>query len=1356
MLNLPSLHNLLKAFILFCLCLITLSASAQDFQINYLSVKDGLSQNDVTSIIQDKFGLMWFGTKGGLNRYDGYKFKHFKPGTIDKSSLHSPAVERLYCDSAGNILIGTKSGGIGIYEMESETFSQRSFSQETPNRVISFLEDSHGKLWFGGWSGGLIQYDKKKDSIKTYSAIDRVNSVVETIDGSIWCGSNEGLFYVKNINGSEKSGIVPGIEEITEIVIDSNGPYLWLVGWEIDLVRYNYHDGTYKTFPLPWDKQSLHPYAYSLLQDSKTGNLLVGTWGDGLYLFDVRKEEYKAIDIKPFNTSETTIDFDVILDLYQGYGGDIWVGTDGGGIVRLSDKSQFHLYKSSLQSINKEHHVNTVLVDSENKVWIGTKGRGLYLSESRKEAEKIDFNSSDDLFRKEGLVVKYVYEDTDKNIWVSYNEGIYVADKRGNKHTLIKASSYFNSPDLDQVNKAHQVLIEKDNLWVATQQEGLFLFVIEDGLFKLHKRFNASPQKGSLADNRVTTLLLDASNEILVGTYKGFYKFDDKDSVFIPINDLIEGSNMFLCDIILCAYKDSKHNLWLGTPCSLTCLIPKSNGKYCLKEYTIEDGLSDDYINGILSDNKEDIWVSTNGGISRLTLKDGVFRNYDISDGVGSSNFSEGACCKGPDGMLYFGGYSDLTYFDPNEITENQAIPPLVITDFKILNKKVEIDKKHTLKKNINIQKNIILSHNQKEFSFEFAALDYKAPHRNQYAYWLEGSTEDTVRIGNRRFVSFSNLAPGKYTLHFYGSNSNGIWNEQGISLGVKIRPAPWRTWYAILGYILFMLLLVGIISRIGKQQVTLINEAEMEKALRKQETKMNEYKLKFFTNVSHEIRTPLTLILAPINELLKKNIADLQPMFIVNKLKLVQQNTNRLYNLVNQLLEFRKVELGKVDVKVAKQDIVCLLQELCEAFDELAVIRNITFKKLLPSKEINLYFDKERIGVVVSNLLSNAFKNAGKPGEVSISIKDSGDVVNINVMNNGKGIPKNEIQFLFDRFYQASGESSIKSSGIGLSLVKGYTELHKGKVLVESEVGKLTTFTIVLPKGNKHFSADQIVSKHETSENLTINQYPVPSAKRILKKGVKGASVLVVEDNHEVRSYITSLLLENFEVIEAEDGMEGYDLAVKHKPKVVISDVMMPYMDGYELCSKLKSNELVSHIPVVLLTAKGAPHDKVFGTRQGADVYLTKPFDPELLIENITQLIENRTRLIEKYSDTVKLEPKDADIDSEEAKFLKKAIAVIEQNIGVMDFDPDHLAVELGMSHSTLYRKSKKVTNLTPGAFIKSIRFKRAAQLLRDSDLTVSEIIESIGYQDMKNFRRSFVQEFDLTPTDYRRTHRN
>ncbi|MEN8228053.1 MAG: response regulator [Bacteroidota bacterium] len=1167
-------------------------------------------------------------------------------------------------------------------------------------------------------------------------------------DSTMFLGSATGLSFLTSNQQFSLIDNTGEYRDITQIVEDKDGPYLWFVGWGMQLVRYNHIDNSFEKYSLPRNETS----TYSLVSDDK-GFLWVGTWGSGLYRFDKNDKIFTKIDIKPGGEQYPGIDYDVVLDIYQDIAGDIWVGTDGGGIVRLSEKKKFHSLEGKTYNKELNLHVNAVLEDTDGLLWIGSKGNGLFILENEDQLISIGFKVGDPLYHKTRLVVRDIYQDELGLVWVSINDGVYIIKKENDgTKVLVLAAEVFNSPDLLQITKAHDILLKGNELWIGTQHNGLFLFNKKESHFQFIRVFKSSEEENQITNNRVSSLNFDLKDRLWVGTYSGLFLYQSADSSFLPLDSIITGNTSSLCEIILCTHTDRNNTLWIGTPCSLTKIEELSPGHSIMVQYNMSDGLPDDYINAIMSDDKGNIWVSTNTGISQFDMETETFRNYDEADGVGESDFSESSSCRTRYGKMYFGGFSNLTFFYPSEIEINHKEPPIVITDIKVLNKHLLISKDGLLQTNINELPKLELGYREKEFSVEFAALDYKAPERNQYAYWLEDRDTEPIKIGPRRHISFSNLDPGEYILHLMGTNSNGVWSNNSYDLEIKITPAPWRTWYAAVIYLILIISLVSLISLFGIKQERLRNTLKLERIKREQETELNEYKLRFFTNISHELRTPLTLILAPINELISKGQEKVKPEYYKSRLRLMYQNANRLYSLINQLLEFRKMEAGKVKLAASETNFKDFLNRSLKSFEELAQSRNILFEKTFKGNNWNCYIDPDKMSVILNNLVSNAFKYAGDPAEVKLEIEESVSNITFKVINNGKGIHKKDIAHIFDRFYQAGDHHASGSSGIGLTLVKNYIDLHKGEIFVNSIVNDLTTFTVILRKGDEHLTSNEIaIENDERQIDVRDVTYENNARTRSVNTGIKGEMVLVVEDNEEVRSYLVDLLSEQYNVLEARNGLEGIELTIEYKPSLVISDVMMPLMDGFELCQRIKSNDTISHIPVIILTAKGSPQDQLFGTRKGADVYLTKPFDPELLIEKVKALMSTRKKLAARFSKKVTLAPNDAEISSEESKFLEKAIKVIEKHIGDFDFNSDRLASEMAMSSSTFYRKTKKLTQQTPGELIKTIRLKRAAQYLTDSQLSVSEICESVGYMDIKSFRRNFNKLFEMNPMEYR-----
>lgn len=1329
-------------------------AQVQEYQISYLTVEDGLSHNEVTSIAQDDEGFMWFGTRRGLNRFDGKEFINYGPKADMGAKVSDVCIEKIFYDSKGRIWIGTKYSGCLYYDTLRDRFVDPPGADRLRNsRIISFDEDTKGNVYVGSLGAGLIRFNADNESMDDLFRKGQFRGVICIDDTLLLWGNDKGLSFM----GTEKEVDTRELSEEslapTQIIVDKQKPYLWIVGWRLGLVCYNYYDQTMTEIAIPAFTSRLNG-GLSLLQDT-AGDIWVGTKGKGLFKYNVKQAVFQKIEIRPTLGGVIKKGYDVILDIFQDRAGDIWLATEGGGVVRLAKKKGFYTYGED--SGIGECHITAIFEDADGLLWVGTREHGLFLR--NKEGKFTKIINTDTVFvnRNEAHYVRNIYQSGDGRIWVCFESSLFVIDNNDNGGIeLVRAAKYLNSPDLF-FRKPLDLVEADDSLWVATDMEGVKLFrKNKAGVYETKYGFNRVLGEKKSRVYWVSHLDLDKQNRLWVGANKGLFLYDKEQGALQPISNLVKGNNQCVKETILALHSDINGNLWFATPSGLNTLTEQIDGSYHLHGFTKKDGLVNVFINSILSDNEGNIWVSTNSGISKLDIEQREFSNYHKSDGIPHVDFSESVGWVGKDGCLYFGGQGGLVYFHAPTIRNDIYQPPLVITKFKILNENVRIEKNGVLTESINVQQRIELNHKQNEFSIEFAALDYKSPYMNQYAYWLEGRDTNRVSLGNRPFVSFSNLAPGEYKLHLYGTNRNGKWSGNERVLEINILPAPWKTMYALAAYIFVIIGIVMYIVSVSRKQERLAQSVEMEKALRENQRRLDEDKLRFFTNVSHEIRTPLTLILSPVSELLGKDLYKLGYDTIQQKISTVYQNGSKLLELVSQLLEFRKISAEKNRLYASENNLSEFLKQICKPFEDYAISKNIKFKLDVGAAEIPLFFDVEKMGVVINNLISNAIKYAGQPGRVNLKVTEEEHCLLISISNNGKGISSADIQFLFDLFYQSPDQSLPYSTGIGLSLVKTYVELHRGVISVSSTPGELTTFTVKLLKGKNHFNPEEI-SQLPTKTQIFEGSFrdEQTSSMPKINRAIQGAKVLIVEDREDVRNYITELLSENFNVILAEDGREGYKKALEDKPNLVISDVKMPRMDGFELCKKIKSNSLVAHIPVLLLTAKDRNDDVIFGTRQGADAYLTKPFDAALLLEKINMLITSREALFSTFSKKVVLAPKDEELEHEDARFINSLMAILEKNMDNVDFAQDQMADKMAMSYMTLNRRCKKLLDQTPGAFIRNIRLKKAAQLLRDSDLTISEIMHAVAYRDAKNFRTSFSKEYDMIPSEYREKNR-
>jgi signal transduction histidine kinase/ligand-binding sensor domain-containing protein/DNA-binding response OmpR family regulator len=1361
-------HYLIRVFFTLILSSLAFLVDAQpnNMSMRYLRTEEGLSQNEVTSILQDNEGFMWFGTRSGLNRYDGYNFLVFDQVPGDSSSLVNTSIERIYKDSKGIIWIGTKSNGISRYNPVTGKFLNMPFNGKSPKnilpdkRVISFCEDSNGVMWIGTWNGGLLKYNPETGEHITYNLTTTVNVIIKSSNGIVWVGTNYGLFEYDAVKDSfNRRTRSTESYQIPNIIEDRNHQYLWILqNNRSSLMKFNLKDKSSQTFSLnPKEEKEFGQFngATKIMQDNN-GLLWIGTWGNGLFQFNPENSTYSKIPLYPNLLFKSNNEFDTILDIFQDRNNNVWIGTNGVGVCLLTEKLKFNtLGLSKDQTLNK--CVMSVLEDKNGILWVGTKGSGLYYSNNKVDFHEVPFTAlkNQDQFK----LVRAIYEDLKGNIWIgtSYNTGI-IRYKNGIPE-LISCSEFFNDRRFDAIMKAVSFTETDRSLYIGTQQRGLFLLEKNAGSFGNFRNFKEKyGAAGKLQNDRVSYLLKDSKQRIWVATYDGLFIYNPDEETFTDINTYFSLSQDFDPKIIFCLYECSDKSIWIGTPIGLYHLVEKTTDKAVVQHITKEYGLSGNQIMGITEDNLKNLWISTNAGISKYNLTEKKFHNFTTIDGLQSTTFSETSFCKGSNNMLYFGGTFGLNSFNPTEIVERDYKNSIVLTNLSLYNQRVEIGKANgnhaILEKSLNNTTEISLNNQQKNFQIEFSALDYKARGKNQYAYKLDNFDKDWNYIGTQHFINFNNLSPGEYMLNIKSSSNNYIWNEQPRKLKIIIRPPVWQTWYAIVFYVMLVVGIVSIIRWNAVKQVRMAKNLEIEKIKHEQDQRISEMKFQFFTNISHEFRTPLTLIFAPLKELIQKaQVYKLQDE-VVEKVQVIYRNTNQLMKLINQLLDFRKAEAENLKLVARNLNIEDFMDEVCHPFFELAKIKDINFRVESTLKNRDVWFDRDKMEMIINNLVSNAFKFNKTAGFVKVVLEENENEVMVKVADSGKGIPSSAIDHIFERFYQVDNGENIGSTGIGLALVKYLVELHQGVIEVDSELGRGTEFRLKLKKGKEHLKPEQLFVNE--AENLTFVKEEsalirfLPSRSR--KKSDTGICILIVEDNPEVIQYLVALLEPYYRVESAFNGKEGYAKAVHLIPDLIISDIMMPEMDGFELCKKIKDNALTATIPVILLTAKSADQYKLMGIQTGADDYISKPFDPGYLLEKVQKMLVSQTKLKKQYSRSIRLDPSDIEIEASDEVFLKKSILIIEKNLQNDRFSAEIMANLLNISSSSLYRKLKSLTNLSPAEFIRSIKIKRAAQLLQDKNKTVSEVAYEVGFNDLKNFRQVFQKQFNCSPTEFRK----
>ncbi|WP_316810893.1 two-component regulator propeller domain-containing protein [Pedobacter heparinus] len=1366
------MRNTLIGIFLTFLALTTNATLAQELSFKRLTINEGLSQNTAFCILQDKTGFIWIGTEDGLNKYDGYDFTIYKHENNNKNSLSNSQVNALCEDPKENLWVGT-SKGLNLFDRD-----KASFNLQSNDFVTTLLYDSRGNLWIGTFDG-LKRYDYATKKIVTYKLSgnnanggNRVQTIFEDQHKMLWISMGNDLKCFDPA-GKKFLPLPEGIQQnmalrksnVRVIKQDAYGNY-WFGTESSGLYKFspanssviNYRHNTSEENSLPVNVvRSLFAYAKD--------QLWIGT-RDGLSVLNLQTNRFTNYRYDPYDPK--TLSHNSIRDIVRDRAGNMWVGTYAGGLNLFSSSSNNFSYigEQAGKKPGLSHRVVSSILKAENgALWIGTEGGGLnYVDRKKGIYNSYVINS------RQQNIVKSLAGDGKGNLWIGNYDGLSYLNTSTGQFSSYEITENDAKPENKQV---YALALDNNGLWLGTDGRGL---KFRDANGRITTYVNNPKNKQSVSGNIIIALQKAPGGNLWIGTETGLSYFDKSKNTFRQFLNQPDNPNSLSHNTILALFTDRQQRLWIGTEGGGLNLFDKASGKF----YAIsnKNGLANSVIHGIREDQSGAIWVSTNKGLSKIILKNLKLpiapemiqvMNYTVADGLQSNQFASGAAETGDNGELLFGGINGLTTFFPDKIIRNSFKPKVVITDFLIKNNPVAIDEDHSpLKKAIGETDKITLTHDQAFITFKFAALNFVNPEKNQYAYKLDGFYDDDWHfVGNQRTATYTNLDAGKYTFMIKAANNDGIWNNEVKTLQITVLPPWWETWWAYLIYASIIGLLLYAFYYYSVKTGKLKNDLAFEHQSHEKDQELAQRKLSFFTNISHEIKTPLTLILAPIDKLLGLNEGNNK---IQNQLMLMQRNGERLLRLINQLLDFRKFESGSMQLQSAEGNVVRFMKEILIAFESYASHRRIRLKLVTGQQSIRAWFDRDKLEKVMYNLLSNSLKFTAEGGQVTVSLKkteaDNGRLM-IEVEDNGIGISPQHIDKIFEQFnHFDDSNANINGTGIGLAFSKGLIELHHGKITVQSTVATpqqqgLTIFTISLPLGNAHLSEEEMIANYKDSEN--IDGYKDTEISAIAKQTIEKRKqhvltamdkerliLLIVEDNLDVRQFIASHFEAEFEIHQAENGLKGLELATELIPDIIISDVMMPEMDGITLCSKIKSDTRSSHIPVILLTARTPLVYKIEGYETGADDYITKPFNLNMLEARVWNLLDSRLKLRERYRKEISLQPKNVAITSPDEKFLERAMAYIEQNISEASLSVEELGKEVGMSRVTLYRKIKALTDQTAIEFIRSVRLKRAAQLLEQNKLNVNEVAYMVGFQDIDYFRRCFKEQFGYTPKEY------
>lgn len=1343
------------AVFVFLVAFAQLICRGQEPVFNHLMTEDGLSQNSVLSIVQDSKGLMWYGTRYGLNSYDGSKFHFYKSNPEDTTSLTGDYVTRLYCDRKGILWAGTPNG-LNKFNPESNTFQRIHLDParaELPFSIRAIKEDRRGNLWVGtnyGLYVLLYQHPQKfyradRLGLKKSIALGEVLSVLEDADGYLWLGANHCLArttfnkrFLSLKSFVKDPGNASSISDnaITCIVQDRQ-KNLWFGTENGGLNLFHKNTQSFSRFlHNPENSGSLAHNAIRTIINSKSGELWIGTQEGLSVLNPITKKitNYRHNIHNPKSLNQNSI-----YSIYQDLNNSIWIGTYYGGInVAYAAPTPFKTWQyDEKQSTISYNVISSINEDKDGRLWIGTEGGGLnYYQPKSRQFGSYTYAANDSTSLGSNLV-KVIYRDKSDQIWIgTHGGGLNLFNPATGKFKRF----FSRKGDLSTTRSEIVSLIEddKDNFWIGSQA-GLSIFKRQHSELLPH----ALPEKlQPLKDKKIRVLLRGAHNKTWIATASGLYIYQENPERLQLLTLPQTNSGV---DDINCLYQDTRENIWIGLYYGgLMCYNPKQQQLTAI--YSVKDGLSNDNVLGIIEDDQQQLWISTSNGLCKLNPVSKKIQTYTTSDGISGDDFNYSSSFRSKSGALFFGGFNGLTYFFPDKIQHNGFRAPIIFTGLMLFNTPVSINgPDQLLQQHISYTKKLVFKHSQNIFTLQFALLNYIKSNKNKYAYKLEGINKEWIET-NTPLASYTNLPPGSYTLLIKGANNDGVWSKPE-SMQIEILPPFWKTWWAFSFYAILLAAIIFFITRFFYLRQLLIKDEEL-----------HQNKLNFFTNVSHEIRTHLTLIMIPIEKLIDTNKDNSRNQVQLSKVK---DNADRLLKLVSELLDFRKAETKHLKLHFSSCNLSSFVKDICTTFDELAAKKKIYFSIVCEHDPITVYFDKEQLEKVFFNLISNAFKFTPAEGSITVRIHNFEHKVTVDIEDSGRGIAPEHLDQLFSNFFQVDDQSIQNTGyGIGLALSKNIIELHSGNITVisqpanEREKGQ-TVFSVTLLKGTDHLRGSHKLYPPETPVATVVLPYVSDGEKPVdieenANPTEKRGTILIVEDHADLRQLIKESLVNDYHILLAEDGLKGWQKATEEIPDLVISDVMMPHMDGFTLCDKLKSDERSRHIPVILLTAKDTEADQITGLTGGADSYLSKPFSSKILQLNVRNLLSAREIMRKKFEKSFLLEPQNLQIDSTDEQFLSKLIHIIENNMDNENLGVDFLSEKIGMSSSVLYKKLKAVTNLSINEFSKSIRLKRAAQLLKQKQFTVYEIGYMIGYSDRKYFSREFKKQFGKTPTEY------
>ncbi|TKG97389.1 hybrid sensor histidine kinase/response regulator [Puteibacter caeruleilacunae] len=1324
-----------RYIIAFSLLFLSVFVVANDYVFKSYTIEDGLPNNYVRCIEKDQNGYMWFGTHGGVCYYDGYQFKVFKEDISDPHAILSNRVSVIECDQLGNIWVGSNKG-VQLYDPVHEYFTDVEWLNPVTGKrkkisgVVSSVCGAHdNEVWISlrgtglfyrkgsdffmlniadpdnvlqklskiapyndglllAHDGGLAYYSKK-EGLKAFAKRNRILiRSVDLVDDIAYCGTGKGLWIVNLKTGEERLVNRKVNRKLGSSYIFSVKKYnnQLWVATDGEGIFVLDEDDNIIQQILPNSINKLTSDAVTDMFVDEQERLWLATFRGGANLYDPSSNRFNAL--VDVDDKEMGLIHNFVSSICVGRDKQVWVGTDGGGVTRWNPRNgKFdHFVYGKNSDELLGNNITSLVEDNEGNIYIGVFRGGLAKYDIKKQRIV-----STEIVEKD---VWSLYRDQQGDVWVGTVEtrdGLYKIDGRTGKVTVY--------PQVQQIHCIREA--NNDQLWLGSRNQGLVLFNKSGSVDKIYKEFDSSRK----IDNPIRDIEV-------VG-----------DSVWIGIENV--------------------------------GLVNFDKKKLRFKIYNENNGLCDNSVLNIRKDKQDRLWLGTANGLCMFDPASREVVNYYKSDGLPSSQFSYSASLSHND-ELYFGTVGGMVWFSPDSIATHSLSDQINLQEFRVYNTVVRPggDEEIEMDMAINEVQKIVLPYDKAFFSIDYVVPEYSTPSTVDYAYKLEGLDKEWNQAKNHRTAAYTNVPAGTYEFRVK-AGIDGNWNERNKRLIIQVLPPWWRSWWAYLIYLLIIGLIGFGISRVIGERIKLRREIMMAHFAKEKEHELNEEKLRFFTNISHEFRTPLTLIYGGLEQLLKEEGRATVEVKTLS-LKRILNNSKRLLMLVNQLINFRLGEKGALKLQVKEGDLLLFVTSIFESFQLKAVQKNINYQLVSDESEIIAWFDEEKLDIMVYNLLSNAFKYTPDNETIILQLVVNDGMVNIVVKDSGIGIPEEDQEKIFDRFFRADNQSGEDTgSGIGLAMVHRYVELHHGKISFTSKEDKGTTFVIELPMSGDHYLASEVATKQTSYKSVRPEEVQEESItdkenQAVVDLNDYEAKLLVIDDNDELREFMNSFFKERYEVVLAEDGNKGYEAIVQHNPDLIISDVMMPEMDGLELCRKVKANIELSHIPLVLLTAKATEEARDEAMLAGANDYVTKPFSIEYLALRIKNLLENQKRLKEHFKEDVVLQPSELELADQDKAFLRQVVELIEEGIGDPDFNVQMLSDQVGMSQSAFYKKTKGITGMSINEFVRNIRMKKAAQYILSRQYNITEAASEVGYSDMKYFRECFKKQFGMTPSAF------